>query len=290
MKIILIISILCFSFLGHAKTLLVSHKGVWKDHHFAQNTMEALNQAVVNGFEGIEFDVMPTADNKLVLAHDDKLKRVTDCKGKISEKKLSALTKCKVTHNTLLPITQLLTKKVKKPTAMVSLKSVLKKVLSNPKISFVWVDLKSDNGQIIKALEDSFSFIKDKSMRRKLMLNSMSKSLLTKIKARFPNVNTSLEGKWGSEPLSKRSQFFDGIGTSHDAVSLNVGFALGYKGSLNIFVRKRRFWKLLKKYVKEAKAQGIPTVAWTVNKKKKIKKLLELDLEYLLTDLPSPKL
>lgn len=288
MKIAFTTILLLLSTLVHSKTLMVSHKGIWKDHVYGQNTLESLEQALKNGFRAIEFDVHLTRDKKLVLAHDIGLKRVTDCKGKVTEKVLSELLKCKVTHNTILPLTQLLVKKVKKPTTMASLKNVLNKLLAKPNLDFAWVDVKGDDPKLIDALEESLSDIADKSLVGKLMINSMDASLLTRFKKAFPLIKTSLEGKWGSEPLSHHERFFTGIGTSHDAISLNVGIALGYKGSLNIFVRKRRFWKLLKNYVAESKRRGIPTVAWTVNNKKKLKKLKAFDLDYLLTDLTSP--
>lgn len=288
MKLAFITIILLLSSQVTAKTLMVSHKGVWKDHIYAQNTLQSLEQALINGFEGIEFDVMLTKDKKLILAHDTSLKRVTNCKGKVFEKTLEALSRCKVTHNTLLPLTQLLVKKVKKPSNMISLKKLLSKLLAKENLKFAWIDLKGDDPQMIKALEESLSAINDKTLIGKLMINSINAPLLTKIKKAFPRIKTSLEGKWGSEPLSHQGRFFNGIGSSHDAVSLNVGIALGYKGSLNIFIRKRRFWKLLKAYVKESKRRSIPTVAWTVNNKKKISKLKQFNLDYLLTDLNSP--
>ncbi|MFT6067863.1 MAG: glycerophosphoryl diester phosphodiesterase [Bacteriovoracaceae bacterium] len=288
MKIAFTILFLMFSFLGHSKTLMVSHKGVWKNHVYAQNTMESLEQALNNGFRGIEFDVHLTADKKLVLAHDIGLKRVTNCKGKVTEKTLSALLKCKVTHNTKLPLTQILVKKVKKPTYMTSLKKVFDKLLAREKLEFLWVDVKGNDPKLIDALSEALVDVGDKSLISKIMINSVNTELLTRFKKAFPRIKTSLEGKWGSEPLSHQERFFQGIGISHDAISLNVGIALGFKGSLNIFIRKRRFWKLLKSYVSESKRRNIPTVSWTVSSKKKITKLKALDLDYLLTDLITP--
>ncbi len=250
--------------------------------------MESLEQALKNGYRGIEFDVHLTADKKLILAHDVGLKRVTNCKGKVTEKTLSSLLRCKVTHNTTLPLTQILVKKVKKPTKMTSLKRVLDKLLHRSNLEFLWVDVKGDDPKLIDALSEALVDVGDKSLISKIMINSVNAELLTKFKKAFPRIKTSLEGKWGSEPLSHQKRFFQGIGTSHDAVSLNVGIALGFKGSLNIFIRKRRFWKLLKAYVSESKRRNIPTVAWTVNSKKKLAKLKKLDLDYLLTDLINP--
>ncbi len=288
MKTYLAVALIFISFSVQSKTLLVSHKGIWKNHIYAQNTMEALDQALENGFKGIELDVRLTRDHKLVLAHDDSIGRISNCKGKISKSALKNLLRCYVTKNTLLPLTQILVKKVKRPSRFVSLKKVIDKLLKKNNVEFIWIDLKGNDLAILDALSDAFKDINDKKNLSKIMINSVDAKLLTKAKEKFPHIRSSLEGKWGSEPLSKPEEFFDGVGRSHNAVSLNVGIALGYKGSLNILIRKRRFWKLLKAYIPEAKRRNIPTVAWTVNSKKKLKKLLELDMEYLLTDLEKP--
>jgi glycerophosphoryl diester phosphodiesterase len=96
-----------------AETIITAHKGVWKDHIYPQNTFAALEEAVNRGYLAVEFDVKLTKDKQLVLAHDDALKKVSDCTGNISEKTLFELENCTVDKNTLLPITQILVKKVR---------------------------------------------------------------------------------------------------------------------------------------------------------------------------------
>jgi len=284
----LLILFFALSFGLEAKTLMVSHKGIWKDHIYAQNTFEALEQALKNGFKGIEFDVLLTKDQRLVLAHEASLKRVSNCKGKIQEKNLSELLKCKVTHNTKLPLTQILVKKVKKPTHFTSLKNIIDELLARPNLEFVWIDLKDKRPGLALALQTAFEDIDDRSLLKKIMVNSTDSKILMEVKDLFPEIRTSLEGKWGSEPLTDFEKYFGGIGHTHDAISLNLGFPLGHRGSLNPFFRKKRFWKLVNKFVSEAKKRSATTVGWTVNKKKKISKLVSLEIEYLLTDLVNP--
>ena len=45
----------------------------------------------------------------------------------------------------------------------------------------------------------------------------------------IPQVKYSLEGKWGSEPLTDYEKYLDGVGITHDYVSLNVGIYLGHE-------------------------------------------------------------
>ncbi len=60
-------------------SLIFAHRGVRKD--FPENTMSAFRAALDMGLDGIELDVQRTADGKLVICHDEHLKRLTgeDC-------------------------------------------------------------------------------------------------------------------------------------------------------------------------------------------------------------------
>jgi len=40
-----------------AQTTITSHKGIWSDHVYPQNTLKALSLAVEKGFRAVEFDV-----------------------------------------------------------------------------------------------------------------------------------------------------------------------------------------------------------------------------------------
>lgn len=54
-----------------------------------ENTMAALRKGFAMGFRGVEFDVMATRDDGLVLMHDDALGRTVAGKGSIGEMNLS---------------------------------------------------------------------------------------------------------------------------------------------------------------------------------------------------------
>ncbi len=55
--------------------MIFAHRGVRKD--FPENTMPAFRAALTMGLEGIELDVQRTADGRLVICHDENLKRLT---------------------------------------------------------------------------------------------------------------------------------------------------------------------------------------------------------------------
>lgn len=56
-----------------------------------ENTMAALRKGYAMGFRGVEFDVMATRDDGLVLMHDDALGRTVAGKGSIGEMNVSDL-------------------------------------------------------------------------------------------------------------------------------------------------------------------------------------------------------
>lgn len=66
-----------------------AHRGLWNDQ-LPENSLAAFKNAVDNGF-GIELDVHVTADDQLVVFHDDTLDRMCGVSGKVADKTLAEL-------------------------------------------------------------------------------------------------------------------------------------------------------------------------------------------------------
>jgi len=64
-----------------------SHRGFW-NQDISENTLKAIQNAFLNGFQMTEFDVRLTLDEKVILFHDDKID-----KEKVSRKTLNELQK-----------------------------------------------------------------------------------------------------------------------------------------------------------------------------------------------------
>ena len=63
----------------------IAHRGLHKvDKSVPENSLAAFREAVDKGY-GVEFDVHITADDRLVVFHDDDLKRMCDHDGKVEE-------------------------------------------------------------------------------------------------------------------------------------------------------------------------------------------------------------
>jgi glycerophosphoryl diester phosphodiesterase len=209
-----------------AETIITAHKGVWKDHIYPQNTFAALEEAVNRGYLAVEFDVKLTKDKQLVLAHDDALKKVSDCTGNISEKTLFELENCTVDKNTLLPITQILVKKVRFPQPMISLSMMMDYLLSQSQLKLIWIDLKDKKMEAVEAMVEVLA---NKNLTeeewKKIVVNSGEVKLLRALKEKLPPIQRSIEGKWGGEPLTQLEYYFAEVRDSYEFLSLTWVFA-----------------------------------------------------------------
>ena len=71
--------------------LKIAHRGA--SGYEPENTLRSFKKAIELKSDAIELDVQLTKDNKLVVIHDDNVKRTTNGKGKVSEKTLKELKK-----------------------------------------------------------------------------------------------------------------------------------------------------------------------------------------------------
>ena len=69
--------------------LIIAHRG--DSANAPENTLAAFRLAYENGADGIELDVMLSADQQLVVIHDDTLDRTSNGHGKVGEMPLTAL-------------------------------------------------------------------------------------------------------------------------------------------------------------------------------------------------------
>lgn len=90
------IAVLCmYGALHKSDFRLEAHRGL--SNRFPENTLVAFEAAAkVSAFQGIETDVQETADGVLVLFHDEKLKKRTDAKGKISDYTFAELERIRI--------------------------------------------------------------------------------------------------------------------------------------------------------------------------------------------------
>lgn len=103
-------------------TKIWAHRG--SSHQYIENTLEAFKQAIRDEADGIELDVQRTKDGKLVVIHDENLKRLTGETGFVWEKTWEDIQKL-----TLIPNKIVSASKQPLDTAIPSLESVLELLL-----------------------------------------------------------------------------------------------------------------------------------------------------------------
>ena len=74
---------------SNSKPLIIAHRG--DSANAPENTLAAFRLALANGADGIELDVMLSADQKLVVIHDDTLDRTTNGHGQVGKTPFAAL-------------------------------------------------------------------------------------------------------------------------------------------------------------------------------------------------------
>lgn len=73
------------------KTLVYGHRGA--SAYAPENTLEAFQLAVDQGADGVELDVHLTRDGELIVAHDERLERVSNGTGRLLDLTLSEIKK-----------------------------------------------------------------------------------------------------------------------------------------------------------------------------------------------------
>ncbi|SER91352.1 glycerophosphodiester phosphodiesterase family protein [Rhizobium sp. NFR03] len=79
--------------------MVVAHRTGWKENGRmirAENSLDAIRNAIALGAEMIELDVRKSSDGTLILMHDDFLDRTTTCRGETRATSLATLKTCRL--------------------------------------------------------------------------------------------------------------------------------------------------------------------------------------------------
>lgn len=79
---------------GDLRWMVIAHRGEHRSH--PENTLEAIEGAIRAGADLVEMDVRRSSDGQYLLMHDATVDRMTDGKGRVSEKTWAELSSLKV--------------------------------------------------------------------------------------------------------------------------------------------------------------------------------------------------
>lgn len=153
---------------------IMAHRGSTKNS--AENTLESINEAIHNGAEFAEIDVVLTKDNVVVLSHDHNLKRLTGKKVNIENLNFEELKNYKI-----------IDEKNSKEYNFIDLKTVLEKTSGKIKLNIELKPFKNNEKNLAKEVT---KLIKDKPYD--VIVSSLSPKALKEVKDIEPNIPTGL--------------------------------------------------------------------------------------------------
>lgn len=131
-----------------------------------ENTMSSFRAARDQGADGVEFDVVLTADGKNIVLHDDTLDRTTNCTGPVTEKNLDQLASCTLDNGE--PIR--------------TLDEVL--VELGPMFSILFVEVKTVGGRFEEQADEAVRAVLESGYASKIVISSYQAEINTQLAKR----------------------------------------------------------------------------------------------------------
>lgn len=234
------------------KTKVMAHRGA--SAYAPENSLFSFQKAIDMKAQGIELDIYETADGKLVIHHDNNIKRMSGAEVKISETSLDILR----TYN--------LNGEWGDKFGFVKIPE-FKEVLDLFKNTDMTINIEMKDGSVnyIKAID---SLVREYGMQDRVIYSSFDHLKLTRIKEINP------ENKTGA--LYSFNMMYPWI------YARVAGFTALHPSYNQIYM----YEELGIDYVKEAHAHGILVNAWTANKPGIMRHLAEVGVDNIITDYP----
>lgn len=235
-----------WTFLDHPAPLPFAHRG--GASHAPENTMPAFQAAIDLGYRYLETDVHVTADGVLLAFHDERLDRVTDRSGAVSDLPYREVRGALVDGREPIPL--------------------LEDLLGAWPDARVNIDPKHDG-----AVDPLIEVIRRTGAVDRVCIGAFSDARLQRVRAALgPDLCTSL-GPRETAMLRANSYGLPG-GTNPPAPCVQVPHR--FRG---VTVVDRRF-------VRTAHALGLQVHVWTIDDADEMRELLDLGVDGIMTDRP----
>jgi glycerophosphoryl diester phosphodiesterase len=243
----------------------IAHRGASGD--FPENTLPAFAAARECGAPYIELDVHMTRDGRVVVAHDDHLKRIADVDGLIRELTFADLARIDAAYN----FTPTLNTSVEFPFRGrgVRVPELSEVFAACPGQRFI-VEIKQIAPSLIDAL---IGVIDGAGMRRRALVASEHQEPIDEFRAAAPEVPTNF-------PTPEVAAFL---------MSLPPGAApFAPRGAAMQIPPENGSWKLVTPdTVVAAQRLGVEIHVWTVNEESQMRALLALGVDGIITNFPA---
>ena len=213
-----------------------------------ENTMPAFAGAIALGFTYVETDAHVTADGVVLAFHDDRLDRVTSMAGRINELPWSEVSRALVDDAEPIPL----------------LEDILE---SWPEIR-VNIDAKSD--EVVEPLADLLTRL---GCLDRVCIGSFSDSRLERLREVLgPDLCTSM----GPRAVARVK-----------ATSYRLGSAVPPGDCLQVPVSSRGITLVDDRFIRRARAIGVPVHIWTIDDAVEMNRLLDMGADGIMTDRPA---
>ncbi len=234
-------------------TKVWAHRGA--SAYAPENSLEAFELAIKMGAHGIELDIYETADTKLVIHHDNDIKRMTNgVEAKINETDFETLRSYNFNGQWGDQYGF-----VKIP----SLHEVLD--LFRPTDMTINIELKEGSVNYLKEIDRA---VKEFGMEEQIIYSSFDHIKLHRIKEINPNAKTGA--------LYAFNMIYPW------AYAKMAGFTALHPTYGQFY----RFRELGMDYIKEAHVHGIQVNPWTVNNEDALRRIAGLGVDHIITDVP----
>ena len=232
------------------RTWVIAHRGF--SGRAPENTVAAIREAIAIGADMAEIDVTLTADERVVVIHDETLQRTTNGSGSVADHSFDEIRSLDA-GSWFAP--QFVGEKV--PTLGEVLDTVKGQILLN-------VEIKSE--AVDRGISDEVAAaIKERGMTDQVVVSSFSPMALEQMHAVAPEIRTAVlynkELHRGQDPV----EIVRGLGAS----------AFNIRGS-----------RLKAKMLSSCREHGIPVGVYTVDKPKKMKRWVKKGIDAIFTNHP----
>ncbi|WP_146198618.1 glycerophosphodiester phosphodiesterase [Rhodohalobacter mucosus] len=240
---------------SHHSFLAVAHRGASAEA--PENTMAAFELALKQGADMIEIDILPSSDGVPIVIHDTRTKRLTGIKADIRNLHSEEIARM---HIQLMKNSGYGSEPI--PTLNELLAWSKGKVLLNIEIKPEGFN-QDDPANI---LSRTLSLIDRYAMQHSVLISSFSTECIRQCRKKAPAVATGLL-------YDKRA-----------SAGLRPIEACLRTGAVSLHTKKRR---TTKKMISKAADRDIPVMVYTVNRRRRMKKLIQHGVKGIFTDKPS---
>jgi len=232
------------------RTWVIAHRGF--SGRAPENTVAAIREAIVIGANMAEIDVTLTADERVVVIHDETLERTTDGSGNVGDHSFDEIRSLDA-GSWFAP--QFAGEKV--PTLGEVLDTAKGRILLN-------VEIKSE--AVDRGISDKVAAaINERGMNDQVVVSSFSPTALEQMHTVAPKIRTAVlynpEFQRGEDPV----EIVHSLGAS----------AFNIRGS-----------RLKAKMLRSCREHGIPVAVYTVDKPKKMKRWVKKGIDAIFTNHP----